>query len=140
MSLAYKARRTLISVGKTTPFILCFILLTTYAETLFALATSDFLALGGSKIPNTPLSFKIASFFEYDLHTVIIALVISFAIEACIWNRLAILYLMLHLWLKNYLNFELEIETIYAITIVNIIVSFFFVCKGIGILIENKVK
>lgn len=140
INLGHKARKCLINLGKMLPFTLCSIILLSYIETLFALVNNDFIELHDVIILNTPISFKIANVFEYDILIVVVGLIVSFAIEACFWNRLAILYLALHLWLKSYLNFELEIETIYAITIVNIIVSFFFVCKGVGILIENKVK
>lgn len=134
---ANNARRVLIRVGKSLPFILCFIVLIAYTESAFALATSDFLTYNGYTIPNTPISFYIANnFAEYDLVMCVIVLIISIAIEACKWNLRAIYFLFANQFEKYYFDFELELTTIYLICLANIIVAGYLTYKGIKIYIN----
>ena len=115
MSIANNARRKLIQIGKQLPFILCFVLLVHYIETTYCLLTTNYIYFYDCTIVNAPMSFYIAKYFEYDWMVVFVATLISFAVETCKWNKIAILYLALHLWLKFYLDFELEPTTIYII-------------------------
>lgn len=131
MSIANNARRKLIQIGKQLPFILCFVLLVHYIETTYCLLTTNYIYFYDCTIVNAPMSFYISKYFEYDWMFVFVATIISFAVETCKWNKIAILYLALHLWLKSYLDFELEISTIYTITILNIAISGYLVFKGI---------
>lgn len=48
MNLVYKSRIGLIRFAKLFPFLLCFIVLISLSETLFALLLSDFVILDGS--------------------------------------------------------------------------------------------
>lgn len=133
---ANNARRVLIRVGKSLPFILCFIVLIAYTESAFALATSDFLTYNGYTIPNTPISFFIGRYFEYDILVCVISLITSIAIEACKWNLWTTFYLFVHLAEKSYFDFELDIWQIYIIAIANLIISGYFTYKGIKILLK----
>lgn len=133
-----KFRRLLIRVGKILPFIVCLLILLQYAETAFSLLLSDFLVYDDMVIPNTPISFFIGQYFEYNLQMLVVLCIISIAIETCIYNKLACLYLGVNLYEKSYFaNVELYTEYIYAICAANIIVSAYFVYKGIKIL-TNK--
>lgn len=124
------ARKALIMVGKCLPFILCFIILVAYAETLFACLLSHFCMCDGVVIPNTPLSFIVGLVFEYDYLIVVITCLASLAIEACTWNLIADFYIFFHLLEKSYFDFELSIESIYIIVIANILASGYIVFKG----------
>lgn len=136
-TIANSARRCLIRLGKVLPFVFCFVVLIAYVESLFSLATSDYLTYNGTITLNTPLSFNIAKIFIYDWFSIIALIVISYAIETCVWNRIAILYLAFQLAEKTYLsNVELYEEYIYVVAIANIIASGLLTIKGIRILIK----
>lgn len=137
MNLANGARRLLINIGKLMPFILCFILNITYLECGYALIFRHFIYYHDYITLDTPISFVVGNVLEYDLLVVLVTLIISVAIEACKWNLWADCYLFLHLCCKFYFNFELEIWQIYFIIIINLIISLFFVCKGVKILTKT---
>ena len=130
-------RRLLIQIGKTLPFVLCSIVFISYLEMAFASATSDYLLYDGMVILNTPISFFIGRYFEYDLLVCIISLIMSIAIEACRWNLWATFYLFVHLAEKSFFDFELDVWQIYIIAIANLIVSGYFTYKGITIFLKS---
>ena len=129
-------RRLLIQVGKVLPFAACFLVVINFTETVFALATNDFLMYDGIVIPNTRISFFIGHYFEYNLQMLVVLFVISIAIETCIYNKLACGYLGVNLAEKSYFDFELEPTTIYIICLANIIVAGYLTFKGIKILLK----
>ena len=131
-------RRLLIHVGKMLPFVLCSIVFISCLEMAFAVATNDYLLYDGVVILNTPISFFIGRYFEYDLLVCVISLITSIAIQACKWNLWATFYLFVHLAEKSYFEFELDICQIYTIAIANLIVSGYFTYKGIKILLTHK--
>lgn len=78
--LANKARRTLITIGKMIPFVLCFIVSIAYLETIYALFFEQYLYFWDCTILNTPISFYIGNIMEYDLLVCIVTLIIDIAI------------------------------------------------------------
>lgn len=133
-----KVRRLLIQIGKSLPFLLCFIVFISYAENLFALATNDFLYYDGYYIVNTPISFAIGIKFEYDWLIVCVTMILSIAIETCKWNKFALLYLAANVLQKSYIaSVELEWGTICAICMVNMLVCSFLIYKGITIFLKS---
>lgn len=131
----HRTRRTLIEVGKAMPFMLCFLILLSYIEDVYALQASNFVIWDNCLIPNKTASWGIGSFFEYNLQTLCVITIISFAIETCYWNKLALLYLLIQLYEKNYFaKVELYPEQIYLVAIANILVSGIFTIKGLIIL------
>ena len=130
-------RRLLIQIGKTLPFVLCSIVFISCLEMAFAVATNDYLLYDGVVILNTPISFFIGRYFEYDLLVCVISSITSIAIEACSWNSWATFYLFVHLAEKSYFDFELDIWQIYTIAIANLIVSGYFTYKGITIFLKS---
>lgn len=135
--LANKARRTLITIGKMIPFVLCFIVSIAYLETIYALFFEQYLYFWDCTILNTPISFYIGNIMEYDLLVCIVTLIISIAIEACKWNLWATFYLFVHLAEKSYFDFELKPTSIYIICIANIIVAGYLTWKGISIYLHK---
>ena len=133
-----QARRLLINIGKMLPFVVCFLVLLNYAESLYAMMTEDYLSYDGCIILNTPIAFYIGSHFEYNIQMLVVLCVISVAIETCIYNKLACLYLGVNLLEKSYFDFELEPYQIYIIIAVNLLASGFFVYKGIRILTNKR--
>lgn len=129
-----KFRRLLIRIGKVVPFVLCLLVCSNYTETLLALLTNDYLEWSGVIILNTRLSFLIGNYFEYNVQMLIVLCIISIAVETCIYNKLACVYLGVNLIEKSYFNFELEPTYIYIICIINILVAGYLTWKGIKIL------
>lgn len=129
-----KARVLLIEIGKMLPFIICSIVALSYVENLRSLIMTDYVLFDDSIVLNKSISWWIGQYFEYNITTVVILLIISVAIETCRWNKLACLYLGIGLTEKSYFDFELDIETIYCICIINIIASTYLTYKGIKII------
>lgn len=137
--LAYRMSVALINTGKMLPFLICVVVFVSYAESAFALATSDFLDTDDAIILNKPLSWIIADYFRYNIVTIVVLTILSYSINACKWNKLALLYLAIQLYEKEYfLTVELEPTTIYIICIANILVAGYLTYKGIKILLSNK--
>lgn len=131
-------RRLLIRVGKSLPFVACAFLLEHYFECMLAIVSNDYVMYDGSVILNTPVSFFIGSHIEYNIQTLVVLVIISFAIETCIYNKLACLYLGVNLIEKSYFSsIELCIAYICAIALANTLASGFFTYKGIVILTET---
>ena len=131
-------RRLLIRFGKAIPFVLSFVVCVSYAECVIAIATDNMVVYDDFAIPYTPVSYKLASIFEYDWMTILATTILSYAVETCVWNKIGIAYLAVQLAFKNYIaNFELEPTTIYIICVVNIVVAGYLTYKGIKILINK---
>ena len=138
MNLVYKSRIGLIRFAKVFPFLLCFIVLISLSETLFALLLSDFVILDGSLTPNTPLAWFIAYKYEFEIYSVLAAIFLSIAFETCVWNKASEIYLLVLLKQQTYFpTIELYIEYIYAICIANILICAFFCYKGITIFLKS---
>lgn len=135
MNLVYKARVGLIRFAKVFPFLLCFIVLVSLSETVFALLMGDFVLLDGSLTPNTPFSWLIAEFYTFGIYSLFLALVFAISFETCIYNKASIGYLAIFLGQQKYFpTIELYEEYIYTICFVNICICVFLVYKGIKIL------
>ena len=131
-------RRLLIRFGKAIPFVLSFVVCVSYAECIIAIAFDNMVVYDDFAIPYTPVSYKLASIFEYDWMTILATTILSYAVETCVWNKIGIAYLAVQLAFKNYIaNFELEPTTIYIICVVNIVVAGYLTYKGIKILINK---
>ena len=138
-TLAIKARRIFVRASKVVPFILCALIFLSYSEIFFSLATNNFVIYEGYITPYVPLSWLIGNYCEYSIPFVIGITVIVYAVETCIWNKLSCLYIGIAFVEKEIFNsIELYIEYIYAIVILNIIISGVFVIKGIKLLIKAK--
>lgn len=136
--LAYRMRVALINTGKMLPFLICIVVFVSYAESVFALATRDFLDTDDAIILNKPLSWLIADYFRYNSVTIVVLTILSYAINACKWNKLALLYLATQLYEKEYfLTVELETFSIYAICAVNMLICSYLIYKGITIFLKS---
>lgn len=129
-------RRLLINVGKILPFVVCFIVLISYVENVYALTIEDYMYYDGYYVLNKQVSNFIGSIFEYNIQTLAVLVLISFAISTCIYNKLACLYLGINLVEKSYFDFEMEPTYIYIVCIANIIVAGYLTVKGIKILLK----
>ena len=138
MNIAYQARVVLIDIGKMLPFIICFLLLISYTEGLVSMVSADFIEFGDYVTLNKPISHWIGGVFEYDALIVVVLVIMAYALETCYWNKLAVLYLLLHLIFKNYVQDIVFDETeVYIFSIVNAAISFFLSYKGAEILVKH---
>ena len=138
MNLVYKSRIGLIRFAKVFPFLLCFVVLISLSETLFALALSNFVVFDGSIIPNTPFAWFVGEKYEIGIYSVSLAIFLSVAFETCIWNKASEVYLLIYLKQQVYFpTIELYPEYIYAICIANILICGFFCYKGISIFLKS---
>lgn len=136
--MSQKVRIVLIHVGKIVPFLICFLVLISYSEDLFAMTKDDYVSFHSYVIPNKPISWFIGSYFEYNVQTLVIITIISYAIQACKWNKLAISYLAFQLYEKDYFNTHIYDNNVYYFVIaINIAIALFFVYMG-GRLLFNK--
>lgn len=136
--MSHKLRIVLIHVGKIVPFLICFLVLISYSEDLFAMTRDDYVSFHCYVIPNKPISWFIGSYFEYNMQTLVIITIISYAIQACKWNKLAIAHLAFQLYEKDYFNTHIYENNVYYFVIaINIAIALFFVYMG-GRLLFNK--
>lgn len=137
MNLVHKSRIGLIRFAKVFPFLLCFIVLVSLSETLFALAVSDFVIFDGGITPNTPIAWFIASKYEFEIYSVLAAIFLSIAFETCVWNKASEIYLLVFIKQQTYFpTIEMYTEYIYAICIANILICGFFCYKGVKIVLK----
>lgn len=136
--MIHNARIWLIQLGKVLPFIVCFVVSISYIESIISLANNHIIAYDNYVILHKPITFFIAQYFEYNLQTLAVLVIISIAIETCIYNKLACGYLGVNLAEKSYFDFELEPTTIYIICLANIIIAGYITYKGIKILIQHE--
>ena len=137
-SFITNTRIALIRIGKIAPFLVCAIIALSYIESMYALATNDYIVFDNDTYLNKPISWYIGNYFKYDIATVFVLSVLSISIETCTYNKLACLYLGVNLLEKSYFDFELDIWQIYIISILNLIISAYFTYKGIKILLRKS--
>lgn len=130
-SFINNTRRTLIKIGKILPFVVCGIVLISYAEDIYALFYNNYIEYYDGVYLNKPISWFIGNYFTYDIIMLFVLVVLSIAISTCVYNKLACAYLGFNLLEKSYLDFELEPTTIYIICIINIVITSFLCYKGV---------
>ena len=125
-------RVLLIRLGKISPFLITFLVFISYVESLLALMTNSLAEYNGEVVLYKPLSWAIASYLEYDMYVVAFLTILAIAIETCIWNKLALLYLFVQLIEKGLLaHVMLDLWAYYIIVITNALISLVLTLKGI---------
>lgn len=125
-------RVLLIRLGKISPFLITFLVFISYVESLLALMTNSLAEYNGEVVLYKPISWDIASYFEYDMYVVAFLTILAIAIETCIWNKLALLYLFIQLMEKGLLaHVMLDLWAYYIIVITNALISLVLTLKGI---------
>lgn len=130
-SFVTNTRIALIRIGKIAPFLVCAIISLSYIESIYALATNDYVMFDNGTYLNEPISWYIGNYFKYDIATVFILSVLSISVETCLYNKMACAYLGVNLIEKSYFDFEMDLWLICGICTVNIIVSTFLIYKGV---------
>lgn len=130
--MIYGFRVLLIRLGKILPFLITFLVFISYAESLYALATNSLAEFDGEVVLYKPISWFIASHFEYNIYVVGLLCIISIAIETYIWNKLALVYLLFQLLEKELLLMvALEVWQSYVVIVMNMLLSLFLTFKGL---------
>ena len=130
--MIYGFRVLLIRLGKILPFLITFLVFISYAESLYALATNSLAEFDGEVVLYKPISWFIASHFEYNIYVIGLLCIISIAIETCIWNKLALVYLLFQLLEKELLLMvALEVWQSYVVIVMNMLLSLFLTFKGL---------
>ena len=125
-------RVLLIRLGKISPFLITFLVFISYVESLLSLMTNSLAEYNGEVVLYKPLSWTIASYFEYDMYVVGFLTILAISIETCIWNKLALLYLFIQLIEKGLLaHVMLDLWAYYIIVITNALISLVLTLKGI---------
>lgn len=138
MNFLHNSRVVLIRIGKVLPFIVCLLVFVSYTESLFALATEDFIVYDEEIILRKPISWFIGQYFEYNIQMLAVLCIISVAIETCKWNKLACVYLGANLYEKYWFNGHIyDIEVYYVVILVNMLVSGYLIYRGMKILVKN---
>ena len=127
-----KARKLLIQLGKTLPFLVCAVVMVCYMESIIAILLDKYMILYGDVvILNTPISFAIGKVFKYDWMLIFVLTVLSFAVRTCIWNKLCVLYLALQIFERQYFTtIDLYESQIISIATANLIVCGLLISKG----------
>lgn len=140
MNVANGARRTLIRFGKVCPFVLCFIVLISDVENIFAITTNNTIWYGSTLVYNTPISFKIGSVSEYDILVIGIIGLISISIEACVYNITAVIFLVFLLYRNYHFAISEPYENSIYLTTMTICstIEIFYIYKGLKILFTKQ--
>jgi hypothetical protein len=139
MSLSTSTKVGIIKFSKLYPFLLCALAFVSLSESLFALLSEDFIECSNGTILNTPFSWLIAEKYEFGKYSIAAAIYLSIAFRTCIWNKLSELFLIIYLNEQNiFQDIEITKNTILIIILANLVISGFFVCKGICIYIKKR--
>ena len=137
-NLVKSSRILLIELGKFAPFLICFLVFVSYIESLYAIVTNDYLVYEDCYVLNKPVSWFIGKYLTYNITTVFVLAVVSVSVETCIWNKLCVVYLALQLVEKKiYMQVELEEHVVLLIILINIIVMFILLVKGVSQLVKT---
>lgn len=132
MNLIYNTRVVLINIGKMLPFLLCTLVLISYSESGLSLMTENFIAYDGEVLLYKPISWFIGSYFEYNAQMLVVLIIISIAIETCVWNKLSCIYLGFNLFEKDWFaNHEYDTEIYYIVIAINILICAYLIYKGL---------
>ena len=132
MSIVYKSRVLVVRFAKVFPFVLCFVVLMSYAEGLYALANENYCTFDDSIVLYKPVSWFIGNIYLYDCRSVTLAAVLSFAMETCWTNKACVFYLLINeLERRYFITVELYPEQVAVIITINLLVCGYLCFKGI---------
>ena len=93
----YKAERLIVKIGKAIPFILCFVVLIGFIETAYSYSREIY--EDGQLYK--PISWLIGDIVRYDWLTIVAMLSLSYGLNNCWRNKVAIFYLIFNLIQKH---------------------------------------
>lgn len=133
--VATSARRGIIWIGKYAPFVIVAIVTLSNIETLYSIITQRYSVFDGITIYYKPISWWIGERFELSIAWIVALFVLSFGVEACVWNRACIVFLSFVIWQKDFFLKHTIDETYFAIVLIaNSMIGILLVLKGICII------
>lgn len=137
-SVVMFARRSIIRIGKYAPFIIVAVVLFSNLEALYSLIFERYADYNGAIVYYKPISWFIGNYFKLSLAWIIVLFVLSIGVEACVWNRICIIYLAIVLWQKQYFLERSISETAFCVVLViNSIIGILLVYKGLKIIMNQ---
>lgn len=131
------ARRGIIRIGKYAPFFIVVIVTISNIETLYSVIEERYCTFNGMVVYYKPISWWIGEMFELSIAWIVALFILSFGVEACVWNRACIVFLSLVLLQKDFFLEHTINETYFAfVLIANSTIGTLLVIKGIKILLK----
>ena len=133
--ITMSARRGIIWIGKYAPFVIVAIVTLSNIEALYSLLAEQYAEYNGEIVYYKPISWFIGDYFKLSIAWIFALFVLSFGVEACVWNRACIAFLAVVLWQKDFF-LEHTIDEIYfaVVLIVNSMIGVLLVVKGFCII------
>lgn len=126
------ARRCVIRIGKYAPFFIVAIVTLSNMETLYSVIAERYCTFDGMTIYFKPISWWIGEIFELSIAWIFALFVLSFGVEACVWNRICIVFLSFMLLQKDFFLEHTIDETYFAVVLIaNSTIGTLLVIKGI---------
>ena len=131
------ARRGIIWIGKYAPFVIVAIVTLSNIEALYSLLTEQYAEYNGEIVFYKPISWFIGDYFKLSIAWIVALFVMSFGVEACVWNRACIAFLTVVLWQKDFFLEHTINETYFSVVlIINSTIGTLLVIKGIKIMLK----
>ena len=133
-------RKILIRSGKVIPFILAFVVVIGYIESIYALITDNYeMYADGDVVLFTPISNYIGSIVYIDWFDVLLLYVLAVALEFCWRNMLAVHYLLLNLAVRTLVeHFYIESGIVVGLASFMALAGLYCVYGGIKILLSSR--
>ena len=129
-------RKLLIRLGKTIPFVLAFILLVGYVETIYSIITNNTIIDAEENIIyNMPISFFLADIIYIDWLDVLLVWILCFALELCKYSFRCAYLITLNLpfrWLVE--NYETTDNVIITCSFIMTLLSLLCLYGGIKVI------
>ncbi len=129
-------RKLLIRLGKTIPFVLAFILLVGYVETIYSIITNNTIVdAEENAIYNMPISFFLADIIYIDWLDVLLVWILCFALELCKYSFRCVYLITLNLpfrWLIE--NYETTDNVIITCSFIMTLLSLLCLYGGIKVI------
>lgn len=131
------ARRGIIRIGKYAPFFIVAIVTLSNIETLYSAIEERYCTFDGMVVYYKPISWWIGEMFELSIAWIVALFILSFGVEACVWNRACMVFLSLVLLQKDFFLEHTIDETYFAVVLIaNSAIGVLLVFKGIRILLS----
>lgn len=133
-------RKVLIRSGKVIPFILAFVVVIGYIESIYALITDNYeMYADGDVVLFTPISNYIGNIVYIDWFDVLLLYVLAVALEFCWRNMLAVHYLLLNLAVRTLVeHFYIESGIVVGIASFMALAGLYCAYSGIKILLSSR--
>ena len=133
-------RKVLIRSGKVIPFILAFVVMIGYIESIYALITDNYeMYEDGDVVLFTPISNYIGNIVYIDWFDVLLLYVLAVALEFCWRNMLAVHYLLLNLAVRTLVeHFYIESGIVVGIASFMALAGLYCVYGGMKIILSSQ--